>query len=496
MPRNFYTITSFLLLSLSFCACGGGESNTSTTPNTPIEQGAFNHYTNDTFRSSSCTNLPLEVATGIFASPTGSPAATGTQEDPLDLATALSSNSPLQAGQTLWLIKGTYTGNFISELTGTSLNPIKVKPLPGKRVILDGNTGVSGLAALRINGEWTEYYGLETMSSSMARTSAQDTSSPSDIIVNEGVSVQGANTKVINFIVHDNTGGGISSWSNAPNSELYGNIIYNNGWTAPGRGHGHAIYAQNTTGYKNLFNNIIFFGFATGIHVYTQGGAIEGFNVEDNTWFMTGSSDPRASQKKDNCLIGGFQPVKRLLVKNNQGYSQNARGSRFGYGGDVTGQDGILENNYLSENLWLVGQWDSLAISDTQVHRGIINEDLITNSVNNTFSTVPASGKKIFVHANAYDPRRAKIVIYNFDNDANVSVNLNTVLKVGEAYRIHSTFALFDSPILEGVYDGNAIAIPMGTVSAPQPTGLQGIDLEEDDPKRKFGTFILTHGGC
>jgi len=393
-------------------------------------------------------------------------------------------------------MEGVYKGNFTSELRGTSANPIKVKPLPGKQAVLDGNTGDAGSDALRVNGEWAEYYGLETVSSSTSRTSAQDTSSPTDITVNGGVNVQGPNTKVINFIVHDNTGSGISSWSNAPDSELYGNIIYNNGWTAPGRGHGHAIYAQNATGYKKLTNNIIFFGFATGIHVYTEGGQIEGFDVQNNTWFMTGSSDPRASQKKDNCLIGGFQPVKRLLVQNNQGYSQNSRGSRFGYGGDVTGQDGILQNNYLSENLWLVGLWDTLEVSDTQVHRGVTNEDLITSSVNNTFTTVPTTGKKIFVHANAYDPRRAKIVIYNFDNDANVSVDLSSVLKMGEAYRVHSSFALFDAAMLEGVYDGNPVSIPMGTITPPQPTGLAGIDLEEDDPKRKFGTFILTHGGC
>jgi len=310
---------------------------------------AFNTFDPSTFSTSTCENLPFENANGIFVAVNGNSNAAGTQEDPLDLATALSASSPVQAGQTLWIMEGTYHGSFTSELKGNNTQHISVKPMPGQRVILDGKTGES--SALTINGEWVDYYGLEVLSSALDHTSEEDSSGPSDLKTNGGVSVYyGKNTRVINFIVHDNVGGGFSSWSPASNSELYGNIIYNNGWTAPGRGHGHAIYAQNKTGYKKLTNNIIFFGYATGIHVYTEGGQIEGFDVQKNTWFMTGSSDPRSSQKKDNCLIGGFQPVKNLIMYNNQGYSENSRGTRIGYGGSVTGQDAVLRNNYLSEN--------------------------------------------------------------------------------------------------------------------------------------------------
>ncbi len=459
---------------------------------------AFNAFDPSTFSNSLCTPLALENASGIFVSVNGQSTASGTQSDPLDLATALSINSPVQAGGTIWINEGTYTGNFVSELRGTQSNPIKVKPLPGKRVILDGN--VANSTSLQIKGSWTNYYGLEIISSSLAHTSQEDSSSPSDISTNGGVTINGADTKLINFISHDNVGSGVNSWSDAPNSEMYGNIIYNNGWTAPGRGHGHAIYAQNSTGFKKITNNIIFFGYGTGIHVYTQGGQIEGFDVQDNTWFMTGSSDPRTSQRKDNCLIGGFQPVKNLTLKNNQGYSHNSRGTRLGYGGDVTGQSALISNNYLSENLWITGSWSSMSLSNTSVFRGLTGSasDYITNGTNgNTvLSSPPTSGKKVFVKANAYDPRRAKIVIYNYDEDANVSVDLSSVLKAGEAYRIHSVFGLFNNPLLTGIYDGNPVSIPMDEIDAPQPTGTNNIDDIEDNPHRKFGTFILTHAGC
>lgn len=450
-----------------------------------------------TFANSTCQNKPFEVPQGFFASPNGSPNAFGTQNDPLDLQTALSSSSPVEAGDTLWLIEGVYKGLYTSELRGTQALPIRVSVLPGKQAILDGNVASAG-SVLHVKGSWTNYYGLEVLSSSPTHTSLESGSNPSDLVTNGGVTVQGANTKVINFIVHDNTGGGISSWSDAPDSELYGNIIYNNGWTGPDRGHGHAIYAQNRTGVKKLTNNIIFFGFGTGIHVYTEGGQMNNFDVQYNTWFMTGASDPRSSQKKDNCLIGGFQPVINLQLKNNQGYSENSRGTRLGYGGSVTGQNAVLDNNYLSENFWVAGHWDSFDVSNTTVHRGRTgsSQTYVNDVVGNDFQdTPPVSGKKIFVHPNAYDPRRAKVVIYNFDEDDSVNVDLSSVLKMGEAYRIHSTFALFDAAMLEGVYNGSLISIPMGSVTPPQPTGSHDV-TEDDDPHKRFGVFIVTHGAC
>ena len=488
------------LALLLFNACSGGDNvTTSITPISVNTPDSFNSFSNTTFAASTCSNLPITIPSGIFAAPNGSAMASGTQEDPLDLQTALSSSSPLQPGETLWLDEGVYTGEFISQLKGTSTAPVKVKPLPGKRVVLATNA-TAKKPVLQVKGEWSEFYGLEVLSTNPNRSSTQDGSNPNDIATNSGVSISGtSNTKVINFIVHDNVGSGVDFWSDAYDSELYGTIIYNNGWTAPGRGHGHAIYAQNRTGTKKLTNNIIFFGFGTGIHIYTQGGEIKNFDVEGNTWFMTGASDPRASQRKDNCLIGGFQPVENLQMHNNQGFSLNGRGTRLGYDSNVLAQSGTLSNNYLSENFWVTGAWTTLDIDSTTIHRGTTGsaDNYVSDGVNSNtlMSTPPSSGKKVFVKANDYDPRRAKIVVYNFDDDDTVDVDVSSVLQVGEAYRIHSVYALFEAPILSGVYNGGTLNIPMGSVAPVQPNGINGIG-DEDNPQKKFGVFILTHGGC
>ncbi len=46
------------------------------------------------------------------------------------------------------------------------------------------------------------------------------------------------------MIVHD-TRQGFSFWDEATNSEIYGSIVYYNGWQRPDDGHGHGVYGQN-----------------------------------------------------------------------------------------------------------------------------------------------------------------------------------------------------------------------------------------------------------
>jgi len=484
-----------LVLLLTSCSDENSSKLEIATSFSSASKESFMNY--NSFKTSTCKLLKDPEPQGIFVSQTASATGDGTKENPIDLTTALSASSPVKEGETIWIEEGVYEGGFTSELVGTQEKPIHIKPLPNNRVIID--TTKSEISGLTINGAWSNFYGLEVLSRSTKRESSQNSSSPSDLKTNGGVSVYyGKNTKVINFIVHDNVGGGFASWSPAYDSELYGNIIYNNGWTADGRGHGHAIYAQNKTGYKKLTNNIIFFGFGTGIHVYTEGGQIEGFDVEDNVWFMTGASDPRLSQRKDNCLIGGYQPVKRLTLKNNLGFSLNSRGTRVGYGGDVEGQTAVVINNYLSENFWVAGNWAELNVSNTTVFRGTTGSSFsqINDLGENLFlDTPPLNGKKIVVSKNLYDAHRARVVIYNYDKDENVLVDLNKVLKVGEAYHIYSVYALFNEPLISDVYDGSPVSIPMDSVSPIQPNGLDGIE-DADNPHKTFGVFIVTHALC
>lgn len=458
---------------------------------------AFNSFDNSTFSNSTCDILKIEQPRGIFASPSGNSSATGSYNDPIDLQTALSVSSPVEAGETLWLLEGTYKGSFVSELRGTESAHITIKPYPGIRAILDSEMS-QGDSTLTINGEWTDFFGLEILSSDSKRVSVESSSSPSDITLLAGVTVFAPHTRVINFIIHD-TAGGFSFWTPARDSELYGNIIYNNGWTAPDRGHGHAIYTQNDQGYKKLDNNIIFFGFGTGIHAYGESGKLNNFSIEKNVWYMTGASDPRASQLKDNCLVGGAQPVQNLLLKSNLGYSPG-RGTRIGYYPNVANVDATFIDNYLVESLWLWSDWQTLSFVDNHIYGTLDDQQgYITASIqeeNDFQNSMPTSGKKVFIHENTYDQRRARLVIYNYDESDRVAVDVSSILQQGESYRVHSVFDLFGKPILTGVYGGRSLTIPMGTVPPPQPNGLVDGISEDDNPKKKFGVFIITHAAC
>src|SRR5437870_1781385 len=71
--------------------------------------------------------LPEIKGDAYYVAPNGSQTANGTKEHPLDLATALSSNSPAAPGDTIWLRGGTYEGHFVSELRGATTMPILVR---------------------------------------------------------------------------------------------------------------------------------------------------------------------------------------------------------------------------------------------------------------------------------------------------------------------------------------------------------------------------------
>jgi len=501
MLKQMSLIVSVLSASITLISCSSSSDETRESTVLHSTPSAFNVYTKETFSNSTCKNLPIEVPEGIFVAVDGKSDALGTQEDPLDLVTALSYNSPVKAGQTVWIDEGVYVGTFVSNLNGKDGSPIEIRPLPGKRVIIDSNNGDSSNvqdtdSALVTKGSWCNYYGLELLSSDTNRGSITEVSP--NINAKGGISTYGVHTNIYNFIIHDNLSSGSGFWKTATDSTMHGNIIYNNGASAKGRGHGHGIYAQNTNGFKVISNNIIFFGYQTGLHPYsTKSAPLNNFTIKNNVWFLAGASDPRDNQQKTNLIVHTQAGIENMVIESNKGYTQVNRGSSLN-SRDTIGSVSFI-NNYLVERLELYNRWNPMKFIGNTIYGNLDGDGVqdIEDISDNVFeSSRPSEGKKVFVDANEIDVRRGRIVIYNYDNDDNVSVNLGSILKKGEAYRIHSVFGLFDAPILSGVYNGEDISLPMGTVEPPQPNGdPNGID-ENDGPKKKFGTFIVTHGGC
>ena len=66
----------------------------------------------------------------------------------------------------------------------------------------------------------------------------------------------------------------------------------------------------------------------------------------------------------------------------------------------------------------------------------------------------------MFVRPNLYAPGRAHIVVYNWGHAGAVPVDVAAVLRSGDAYLVRSVQALFDPPLVSGVYTGGSKHVP------------------------------------
>lgn len=108
------------------------------------------------------------------------------------------------------------------------------------------------------------------------------------------------NVKLVNLNIHDN-GGGIFLGVDA-DVEIYGNLIYNNGYNDHDRGHGLAVYAQNLgTFQKKVRANFAFNGF-TGMKLYAESQQVRNFLVEYNILFNAGVLESFPGNTADNGL--------------------------------------------------------------------------------------------------------------------------------------------------------------------------------------------------
>ncbi len=116
----------------------------------------------------------------------------------------------------------------------------------------------------------------------------------------------GRGCKYIHLVIHDNAQG-ISFWSGATDNEIYGCIIYDNGWEAPDRGHGHAIYTQNEKGLKTIADCIMTGGYGFSLHAYGSPRAfVDHYLAVGNIVYRSGPF-----------LIGGDRPSRDIRVFDN-----------------------------------------------------------------------------------------------------------------------------------------------------------------------------------
>jgi hypothetical protein len=429
----------------------------------------------------------LAVGSEFYASPAGTPSGDGSIANPWTLSVALAQPDTVKPGDTIWLRGGTYSGTFTSALTGTSSAPIIVRQYPGESATIDGgNSG--GMPILVIDGAYTWYWGFEVMSSDPNRVSLQSTSWPSDIGRGEGIVISqtagsGVGTKFIDLVIHD-TRQGVSFWKEAIDSEIYGCVIYYNGWQAPDDAHGHGIYAQNETGTKRIVDTILAQQFGVGFHGYGSSGAfLNNIYLEGNTAFDNGKL---TSFWQRNTLVGGETPANNpTLISNFLYYPNGPRpytALKLGYGQPCTNL--VMTGNYVANNSEF--GCAGMAIAGNTFYGAISGLDK-AQFPDNTYTTQRPAANAIFVRPNVYELGRANITIYNWTLQSSVDVDLTGIAYQGNTFQIRNAQDFFGPPVVSGTYNGGAVSIPMSGLSVATPVGWTA----PDPTGPEFNAFVL-----
>ncbi len=469
-------------------------------------------------------------ATEYHAATDGTPRGNGSPEHPWDLPTALHATSVVMPGDTLWIHAGTYRGGFTSTLAGTPTNPVHVRGARDGRVAIDTrprDDRDNGLFSLQ--GADAIYRDLEISCSDFVRATKFPGSWPEDVR-GGNIDIRGDRITAANLIVHD-CPTGFGFWGNGEGGEIYGCVIYNNGFRGPDRGHGHAIYAQNAKGTKRLVDNIVFHQFAYGIHVYgSEKASLRGFEIEGNIAFENGCLS-RSQERQPGIFVGGGTPVSDTVVRDNVIFGGTLR---LGYPWGPTNRDVICTGNYAegftlrdfergtisknvfvgeshpaifesaqqklvdglqwNENEYYVtdGRWGDFALVEGAKSRGMTFDEwkLATKfDANSKFVKGKPTNLRTMVRPNRFEAGRAHVAIVNPEGRDEIAVDLSSVLAPSQRFRIVSAKDIFGEALHRGAYDGKPVTFPMRKVSPPTPVGLPDARTPTTEPY--FAAFVV-----
>ena len=445
--------------------------------------------------SAICLILPAVIYAGsvYHVTTTGSAGNSGSSGSPWNLTSALNQPSAVHPGDTIWVHGGTYAGTYSTNLNGTSSQPIIVRNWNNERVTIDGgNSG--GNPIITLGGSYTWYWGLEITSSAPNKISSQATSWPTDIMYGEGIMIKqggsdGTGCKFINLVIHD-TRQAISSWKEAVNSEVYGCVVYDNGWIGSDRPHGHNFYIQNVSGTKLFSDNFILRAYSHNIQSYGSTAS-----NEDNETF-TGNIGINGGER--NFMLGGDNVAHNPSFLNNVMYSDGARAGTnnlyLGYPtGYSPGTDGaVVTGNYFAGGTLTFNLDANMTFSgNTVFHTGLIGD--VPSMGDNILTTAPPQSNSIIIRPNKYEPARANLVVLNWTGLDAVDVDLSSVVRTGDPYVIRDAQNYYGAPVASGTYAGGKISIPMTGGTVPGTIG--------NDPRgvshtaRQCGTFVIFGSG-
>jgi hypothetical protein len=473
-------------------------------------------------------------AVEIFVAPDGQPTGSGTIDDPLDITTAFTKgSSPAQAGDTILLRGGTYTPNPLNlDISGTQSLRITIMPHDHETVVIDGINGdnATQTCIIEINGDYLTLRDIIVTSSYDERWSDSPESSPPDINNKAGIYSYGHGSHIINCIIYNNVGNGLGHWT-GENSIVYGNIVFNNGWNGPDRGHGHGIYFRSNLENKLVKDNIFFNSYANGIDGYMGNGNVNTCQFIGNISFNAGACSWLDSYT--SCIFaGGGSPLFDVSANENIAYQDfespyKRQKSTVHFGMSAVNQDVEFHDNYvmgasvgLSLNRVDYASFmnnhiisDPYSVLSTLTDNGTsswegdynkyssLNENgyfvdgdwsewrpqgLDTNSV---FHAAYPTTNEVIIRPNEYEDKRAHIAIMNWEEQESVTVDLSGILEEGDDFYIYDVENMV-APVVQDTFYGRHVAIPLNLTENMRPDGEELVEVLHTETK--FGVYLLS----
>lgn len=443
---------------------------------------------------------PVVDAPGFFVSATATATGSGDGSfaDPWTLQQALSQPRALKPGAVVWLRGGTYTGTFAVDPSlgrisfacgtqGTAAEPIVFRNHQDERVTIDGEGNEVVLFVQNCSHTW--FWGLEVMSSAAVRTASR-----------AYIYVTAPNVKFINMILHD-MADGIDLWTTATNAELYGSLVYHNGWDETNGGHGHGIYTQNNTaGVKRIQDNIFFSQYGYNVKVWSTNQFVDNFEITRNIVFNGGSLSEYASRKFNFFVVGNNPnaPPRNLVVRENYTFAGNTTTTPAcnAFGPNYGVVDLRLEDNYLLGQFRTTGPYVNASIRGNRILGGTALPFLTGTGFamadypdNEYAQDLPTAGLDYFVLPNKYEPGRSHLAIYNWGAADSVAIPAAKLgLSPGDRYQLIHAMDYFRDVSTRTYDGGGTITVPMTGHGFAQAIGSTKAPVSQFP---LFGAFVV-----
>lgn len=417
------------------------------------------------------------------------------------------------SGDTVYVREGTYGSGGFTIFVATS-DGVTVRAYPYERAIVNG--------AINATANNLTFRGLEIYNSASVTRTNSSSGLPYGIIL------AGANSKVINCVIHDCGAPGIWLPVTATNAEVAGNImwgigLYQTDWVPSGSARGPILYGQSNGGETRMIrDNIVAKSWTEGLKAYGEAASAEGFCYSNNVAFLNAldgylidttaltitnfwllknhsfeNSYDRIGESdivRQNALIAG-----NTFVGNSTPYRQALRVHGFtnvvitnNLFADITTDASALDT-LVFQQLYATNAVQSFTVDGNRYYKGSnVYGHWYTNQptrllfaewqglagfdLNGGHSTSLPVANTVTINNNPYESGRANVVVWNWTGTTTETISLAGVgLTEGQNYEIRDIQNWLGTPCVRGVYHASAptVNLPLNLTAVTQLMGTE-----------------------